>query len=103
MKYFLMTIITISFSYASELKVNTFYKLNTETFRDSAAEVCFSLKPVPKDPIHVQVTVDPNTRSAAYYNTWVDNRGSACLVVSTRLGRVKVEIPQLNIKTQKQI
>lgn len=85
--------------FASELKILSWYELNRSNSSDSAAEVCFSLSPAPSSPVFAQVTVDPNRRSEAFYNTWIGPRGSVCQVVSTARGLVEVRIPSLKVTT----
>lgn len=94
MKYLLLLLVFVASANAADLRVEVFYLLNRQSNGDSAAEVCFSLSPAPNRPTHVQVTVDPNSATKRFYNTVIDSRGSACLVVSTFRGQVLVEVPE---------
>lgn len=86
-------------AFSANIKILSWYRLNTETNNDSAAEVCFSLKPAPASPIFAEITIDKGTRVEGLYSTWLGPKGSTCHIVSTSRGRVQVEIPSLNIKT----
>ena len=60
MKSILLTI-TVLFSInvsAADIKILSWSRLNSDSNNDSAAEVCFSLKPAPTKPIFAEVTVD---------------------------------------------
>jgi hypothetical protein len=81
-----------SIAHASELKIKRFALLDPFSDTNTAAEVCLSLIPAPKSPVQIQLTVDPGTRQEAYYNTWVDHRGSTCHIVSTLRGRIQAKI-----------
>ena len=99
----IVLVITILLSYnvlSAEIKILSWYRLNTQTDNDSAAEVCFSIKPSPEEPIFAEITIDKGSRLEALYSAWVGPKGSTCHVVSTARGRVEVEIPTLNIKDQ---
>ena len=97
----LMITILLSFNvFSADIKILSWYRLNTQTDNDSAAEVCFSVKPSPKQPIFAEITIDKGSRLEAFYSAWVGPKGSTCHVVSTARGRVEVEVPTLNIKDQ---
>ncbi len=86
--------------FAAEIKILNWYKLNSNTTRDTAAEVCFSLTPKPTDPVFIEITVDKGTNSAGNYGAWIGPKGSVCHVVSTIRGKVSVEVPSLAIKDE---
>jgi hypothetical protein len=86
--------------WASQLSINTFYRLNSQDTRDRAAEICFSLKPAPTSPQYAQIIIDKGSRYEGYYSAWVGPKGSVCHVVSTLGGRAEVSIPSLNIQTK---
>jgi hypothetical protein len=92
----LLTMTTLSF--ASNLTITNWYRLNTSTLDDSSAEVCFSVKPAPLKPTFVQIVIDSNSRFQGHYSTWISTTGNACQVVSTVRGRVEVNIPSLKLK-----
>ncbi len=85
---------------AAEIKILSWYRLNTDTDNDSAAEVCFSLKPAPVKPTFAEITVDKGSRVEGLYSAWIGPKGSVCHIVSTARGRVQVEIPSLNIMSE---
>ena len=104
MKYLIGLMLLSSQVFASEIIINSFYLLDRQSQgRDSTAEVCFSVRPAPTALTHVKVTVDKGTNAQGFYNTWIDERGSSCLVVSTLRGTVEVNIPSLGVATQKDI
>lgn len=98
MKLLFILLLLSSSAIASDLDIISWYKLNSETSSDSAAEVCFTLKPAPTKPIFAYVIVDKNRRSEAVYSTWIGPKGSTCHVVSTSRGLVEVEVPELKLK-----
>jgi len=99
-KLIFISMIFFSFSaFSFELKINRWYKLN-DANGDTAAEVCFSLNPAPEKPTFAEITVDPRTRLAANYTTWIGPKGSVCHIVSTFRGRVEVEIPEFNLSSK---
>lgn len=90
MKILLLILSLTTLAHAGELKINRFVMLENNS-NNSSAEVCLSIKPAPADPVLVQLTVDPRTRQQAYYNAWVDPRGSVCHIVSTFRGRIEAQ------------
>jgi hypothetical protein len=103
MKIILALMLLSTSAFAADLRINTFYRLDRQSHQDTAAEVCFSLKPAPSAPVYAQVTVDPGTRQQGYYSGWLDSRGSTCVVVSTLRGRVEVNIPSMNLNSNKEL
>jgi hypothetical protein len=100
-KIILATILLSSFSaFASELTILNWYKLDSRSIHDSAAEVCFSLSPKPTEPVFVEITVDAGTRVQGQYSTWIGPKGVTCHVVSTVRGRVEVNVPSLKLKQE---
>ena len=98
-KILLASFLLSSFSaFAADLNILSWYRLNSQSVSDSAAEVCFSLTPKPTAPIFAEITVDSGTRAQALYSTWIGTKGSVCHVVSTSRGRVEVSIPSLKLK-----
>lgn len=90
-KLTLLLCLMSGFTYAGELKITRFVMLDPYTTRNTTAEVCVSITPAPEAPVLVQLTVDPGTRSKAYYTTWVDERGSNCHLVSSFRGRIEAK------------
>jgi hypothetical protein len=100
-KIILVTILLSSFSaYTSELTILNWYRLDSRSTSNSAAEVCFSLTPKPTAPTFVEITVDAGTRVQGQYSTWIGPKGVACHVVSTVRGRVEVNVPSLQLKQE---
>ena len=83
--------------FASEIRITFWDVLNISNDRDRAAEVCFKVIPAPTKLTHARITIDKNSRNEAYYNAFIDEKGSTCLVVSSVLGRVEIFIPELNL------
>lgn len=94
------SILSITSAFATELKILSWYKLDRGNIRDTAAEVCFSLKPAPTEPVFANIVVDKGTSSQGNYTTWISPKGSVCHVVSTARGQVWVEVPSLEIKAK---
>jgi hypothetical protein len=102
MKSILLTL-TVLFStsvLAADIKILSWYRLNSDSNNDSAAEVCFSLKPAPEKPVFAEITIDKGSRVEGLYSAWIGPKGSTCHIVSTARGRVQVEVPALHIKSQ---
>lgn len=102
-KLFLMVAIFCSMNVFAEqqLKILSWMRLDRDPqAQDLAAEVCFALTPAPAQLTPITVTVDSGTQSESYYNTFVDKRGSACLVVSTFRGSVEVGMGELTATTK---
>ena len=98
-KIILISMILSSVSaYSSTLDILGWYRLNSQNSNDSAAEVCFSLKPAPTAPVFAEIKVDAGTRVEGLYSAWIGPKGSTCHVVSTARGRVEVSIPSLKLK-----
>ncbi|MDA8791648.1 hypothetical protein N9N67_00310 [Bacteriovoracaceae bacterium] len=98
MKYIALLMLLSQLSYSYEMKILNWYRLDRSNNMDMTAEVCFKLTPSPKNPIPVNITVDKNRKSEAYYMAWIGSKGSTCHVVSTQRGRVEVETPKLKLK-----
>jgi hypothetical protein len=98
MKKFLLVALTfcalpwsIQSSFAEEIKITSFYLVNTTPgANDRAAEVCFKLTDSPL-PRLVKISADPNTNREGHYYVMVGSSSKACLSIVTLLGKVKVE------------
>lgn len=98
MKHLAFLILFVQTAQAYDIKILNWYRLDRSNNIDTAAEVCFRLKPAPRKLVPVNITVDKNRRSEAYYVAWVGPKGSACHVVSTQRGLVEVEAPKAEVK-----
>ncbi|PIT98676.1 MAG: hypothetical protein COT74_13315 [Bdellovibrionales bacterium CG10_big_fil_rev_8_21_14_0_10_45_34] len=76
---------------ATEVVVTAWQRLNTDSIRDGAAEVCGYLKGEFTGNEKLNVTVDKG-RNQGEYATFVTDKGRFCLVVNTYLGRVEVVV-----------
>lgn len=99
MKLLTLILTFSSLAMAAKVDITRWYRLDSSG-QNSSAEVCFKLTPKPIRPQYVRIFVDKRTRYEANYVTWVDDRGSACTVVSSFVGRVEVWIPELSIREE---
>ncbi|PIP88979.1 MAG: hypothetical protein COW79_14605 [Bdellovibrionales bacterium CG22_combo_CG10-13_8_21_14_all_38_13] len=102
MKILIIFLLSTS-AFAQNIEIKAWYKLDRFNDDDSSAEVCYTLTPATSEPSFVEITVDSGYKSEAIYSSWIGSKGSNCHVVSTRRGRVKVDIPALKISTQSDI
>ena len=102
-KLFILALLVSTTAIATELRINSWYRLDRDSSRDTAAEVCFSVTPAPATPTLAQITVDKGTSSQAFYNAWIGPRGAVCHVVSTLRGRVYIEVPGLELETKQSL
>lgn len=91
MKILILLALITNTAFAGELKIKRFALLDPFSEGNTAAEICMSLTPAPKSPVLILLTVDKGTRQEAYYNTWIDERGSTCHIVSTLRGRIEAK------------
>lgn len=100
--FLVFALLTTQLSFAAELRITEWYRLDPQNLRDYSAEVCFQLIPAPEKPHFVEVTTDKGTRAQKEYSTWIGTKGESCLIVTTYYGRVEIAIPDVSQSRSKE-
>lgn len=89
-----VSLLSIATSFANEIKITSWYRLDPSSVQNRGAEVCFKLSEKPTDLINFRATVDLDTKNQATYYGQIGPEGATCKVVSTFYGKVRIELVQ---------
>ena len=79
---------------ADNVKIVSFYYLETGANRTPAAELCGVLAQPTGKAEMVKVTADPKGKQPGIYNTWAGKDGKFCTVLATYTGSAEAELAE---------